>query len=231
MEDRYDIQWSTGPRRVAYNYITFSEFDPERSCASCTLDATVRLHGCLCARPAHADNASTQIIGPNVNWAGMMEAMGWNDMELMLGIVPVRGGSQHLSPFRGSPPAPVQATVTSLLGGIDSVLGGMLAAEPSVRFIFPELAARDNSSWALSQWAACGVIGAPLYSLHSAIIDEALPYPPEFCGWAQANLGLSQADASLPLPVAQVSHGGRPSEHISDALSAAAGLPGHAPVQ
>jgi len=77
-----------------------------------------------------------------------------------------------------------------------------MAATSGLQFVFPGLAG-SNASWALQQWASCGVLGVPVLSLGSAQIAAQLPYPPELCGWAMANLGLSLADASLPLDVAQ----------------------------
>ena len=88
-----------------------------------------------------------------------------------------------------------------MLSGIATVLE-LMAGSPA-RFVFPALAG-SNSTWALSQWAHCGVLGMPMYALQNAAIDAAFPHPPELCAWAQKNLGLPQANASITQSTAQV---------------------------
>ena len=92
-------------------------------------------------------------------------------------------------------------TIPEVLSAIESALT-LMAGSSELRLIFPGLAG-SNTSWALSQWAHCGVLGMPLAALHNAALDAALPYPPELCGWAQANLGLSQAEAGISTAAAQ----------------------------
>ena len=100
------------------------------------------------------------------------------------------------------PAAAPQATVGTLVDGISAVLGAM-AAQPALLRLFPGLAASPADA-ALAQWAACGALGgSPVRSLGSDAVNAALPWPPEFCGWAKSVMGASDADAALPLPAAR----------------------------
>ncbi len=78
-----------------------------------------------------------------------------------------------------------------------------MAAQPTLVRLFPNLASNDTAALAMQQWASCGALGMPVLSLGSAAIAAALPHPPEFCGWAQANMGATRVEASLSPDVAQ----------------------------
>jgi hypothetical protein len=92
--------------------------------------------------------------------------------------------------------------VSALLDGLAAVLGAM-ATSPALVRLFPGLAATPADA-ALAQWASCGALGGtPVRALGSDAVDAALPWAPEFCGWAQSVMGVSRAEAALPLPAAQ----------------------------
>jgi hypothetical protein len=92
--------------------------------------------------------------------------------------------------------------VSALLDGLAAVLGAM-ATSPALVRLFPGLAAAP-ADVALAQWASCGALGGtPVSALGSDAVDAALPWAPEFCGWAQSVMGVPRAEASLPLPAAQ----------------------------
>ncbi len=91
--------------------------------------------------------------------------------------------------------------MASLLDGISSVLGAM-AAQPGLLRLFPGLSG-SATDVALAQWAQCGALGGmPIRALGSESVNAALPWAPEFCGWATTVMGVPLADARLPLPAA-----------------------------
>ncbi len=95
-----------------------------------------------------------------------------------------------------------QAILQALLEGLSSVMGAMASQPPLLR-VFPGLAAPPAEA-ALAQWAACGALGGtPVRALNSEAINEALPWAPEFCGWAVSVMGVPLAEAQLPLRAAQ----------------------------
>ena len=116
---------------------------------------------------------------PSPEWAGLMLKFGWNEAPLLMQIVP--------------------AVIPALVAGIGQALAA-IAATPGLGAAFPGTA---DANAALEQWASCAPLaGAPLLSLGSAELAAAFPAPPELCGWAVANLGLSLPAASVPLPAA-----------------------------
>ena len=96
----------------------------------------------------------------------------------------------------------LQSALEGVLDGIEAVLAAM-AAQPALARLFPALAGPLDDA-ALSQWAACGALrGTPVRALGSDAVNAALPWPPEFCGWAVSVMGVPLADAQLPLPAAR----------------------------
>lgn len=152
---------------------------------------------------------ATQLYGPNVAYAGLMEQYGWSEAPLLLLIVPVRrhaqkaaqagvacAGASHAARLRA------QTVVGALVDGIAATLAS-LASQPGLLRLFPRLAAPPATA-ALAQWASCGALGGTaLRALGSDAINAALPWAPEFCGWAKSVMGASPAEAALPLPAAQ----------------------------
>jgi len=134
-----------------------------------------------------------------------MERFGWSDTAMLLQFVPARLPARFSAL---SPLTPLQLTIPQLLSGITTAMV-MMAASPTALLFFPGLANANSSTAALSQWASCGVLGMPFHTLAALIpavgaaLNAAMPYPPELCGWAQQNLGLSQANASIPLSTAK----------------------------
>ena len=130
-----------------------------------------------------------------------MQAVGWSEVPLLLQFVPVRWPCNARTARVAH--APRQATVSSLITNVGVVLDIMAAQPPLVR-LFPGLAA-PSAERALAQWAQCGALsGMAVRALGNSDINNALPWPPEFCGWATAVMGASPADAHLSLPSAQL---------------------------
>jgi hypothetical protein len=120
---------------------------------------------------------------------------------LLLQFVPVRAPAAHVPCCFAH--APRQATVSALLDNVGVVLG-IMAAQPTLVRLFPGLAA-PASERALAQWAQCGALGGmAVRALGNSDINNGLPWPPEFCGWATAVMGASPEDAHLSLSSAQL---------------------------
>jgi hypothetical protein len=99
--------------------------------------------------------------------------------------------------------APRQGTVSTLFDNVGAVLS-IMAAQPALVRLFPGLAA-PAAERALVQWAQCGALGGmAVRALGNADINNGLPWPPEFCGWATAVMGASADEARLPLPSARL---------------------------
>lgn len=97
----------------------------------------------------------------------------------------------------------LQATIKTLLDSVGLVLAAMAAQPPLLR-LFPGLAA-SPADRALAQWAQCGALGGmAVRGLGNSDINDALPWPPEFCGWATSVMGAAPADAHLSLASAQL---------------------------
>lgn len=78
-----------------------------------------------------------------------------------------------------------------------------VAQQPSLTALFPKLGSDPPDVLALEQWANCGALnGMPIQSLGIASLDELMPSPPEYCGWALSYMGASRADAWLPTATA-----------------------------
>ena len=65
VEQRYNIKWRTGPRRVSYQYRSFTEFVAEGSCGTCSLNSTARTSAWPCGASHFASPQFTyRYLGP-----------------------------------------------------------------------------------------------------------------------------------------------------------------------
>jgi len=201
---RWNI-WYTSeqPARVDWDQLVFTELLPERSCAACQLNATVRVVAQRAAKrrsnnthaPALAFasySAQTRPTPPSCPSSTGTRAPYYSPS--------CRRVDRPHCAHRSTHALPLQTALESLLNALQQILAS-IASQPSLVSIFPGVVG-PLATGALKQWASCGALGMPVLALGNDAISSMLPHAPEFCAWAQGVMGASRSDASLPLDVA-----------------------------